>query len=80
MRKRSRRETDLVVELTEGRNRDIRRLFDAAGHEVTRLKREAFGGLTLGDLPAGKWRTVSKAKLRMAFPGAPTSRMPAGPG
>jgi 23S rRNA pseudouridine2605 synthase len=71
IRKRSRRETHLVVELTEGKNREIRRLLAAAGHEVTRLKRVAFGGLELGDLAPGKWREVSRDELRGAFPGAP---------
>jgi 23S rRNA pseudouridine2605 synthase len=68
IRKRSRRETHLIVTLTEGKNREIRRLFETAGHAVTRLKRIAVGGLTLGDLPAGKWRLVSDVELRAAFP------------
>lgn len=71
VRKRSRRETHLVVELTEGKNREIRRMLAAAGHEVTRLKRVSFGGLELGDLPPGRWRRVGEAELRTAFPGAP---------
>lgn len=71
VRKRSGRETHLVLELTEGRNREIRRLLTAAGHEVTRLKRVSFGGLELGDLQPGRWRVVSQEELRAAFPGAP---------
>jgi 23S rRNA pseudouridine2605 synthase len=71
IRKRSGRETHLVVTLIEGRNREIRRLFAAAGHEVTRLKRVSFGGLALGQLEPGKWREVSDEELRAAFPGAP---------
>lgn len=71
VRKRSRRETHLVVELTEGKNREIRRMLAAAGHEVTRLKRVSFGGLELGDLPPGTWRRVGEAELREAFPGVP---------
>jgi 23S rRNA pseudouridine2605 synthase len=63
VRKRSTRETHLIVELTEGRNREIRRLCQAAGHEVTRLKRVAFGGLELGDLPPGKWREVTREEI-----------------
>ncbi|HEX3530388.1 MAG TPA: pseudouridine synthase [Thermoanaerobaculia bacterium] len=69
IRKRSRRETHLILELTEGKNREIRRLLAAVGHEVTRLKRVSFGGLELGDLPPGKWRDVTEQELREAFPG-----------
>jgi 23S rRNA pseudouridine2605 synthase len=69
--KRSTRETHLIVALTEGRNREIRRMMSAAGHEVTRLKRIAFGGLELGDLAPGTWRPVSAHETRLAFPDAP---------
>jgi 23S rRNA pseudouridine2605 synthase len=70
IRKTSRRETHLVVALTEGKNREIRRMMKAAGHEVTRLKRIAFGGIELGDLGPGKWRRISEDEARAAFPGA----------
>jgi 23S rRNA pseudouridine2605 synthase len=69
VRKRSGRETHLLVTLTEGRNREIRRLFAAVGHRVTRLKRVSFGGLALGDLPAGRWRAVTDREMGRAFPG-----------
>jgi 16S rRNA U516 pseudouridylate synthase RsuA-like enzyme len=49
----------------------VRRLLAAVGHEVTRLKRAAFGGLDLGALAPGQWRPVSAGELRAAFPGAP---------
>ena len=71
IRKHSQRETHLVIELTEGKNREIRRMLAAAGHEVTRLKRVSFGGLELGDLEPGRWRAVLEEELRQAFPGAP---------
>jgi 23S rRNA pseudouridine2605 synthase len=71
LRKRSRRESHLWIELDEGKNREVRRLFEAFGHEVTRLKRVAFGGLELGDLEPGQWREVPGEELRAAFPGAP---------
>jgi 23S rRNA pseudouridine2605 synthase len=62
VRQRSGRETHLVVELDEGRNREIRRLFAAVGHEVTRLLRVSFGGVALGTLPAGRWRDLTAAE------------------
>lgn len=73
LRKASRRESHLVVELREGKNRQVRRMFEAAGHEVTRLKRVKFGGLELLALEPGRWREVDRAELRAAFPGAPIS-------
>lgn len=70
IRKASQRETHLVLELIEGRNREIRRLIGAIGYEVTRLRRVQIGGLTLGDLASGQWRVVSKAELQETFPSA----------
>ena len=78
--KRSNRETHLIVELTEGKNREIRRLLDATGHEVTRLLRVAFGGIELGPLKPGEWREVTKQEIAQAFsnpePPGPGSRTP----
>jgi 23S rRNA pseudouridine2605 synthase len=70
VRKSSGRESHLVVELREGKNREIRRLLSAIGHEVTRLKRVSFGPLTLAELPPGVWREVSSEEIRQAFRGA----------
>jgi 23S rRNA pseudouridine2605 synthase len=67
VRKRSKRETHLTVELTTGRNREIRRLCESAGHEVSRLKRIAFGGLVLGALAPGEWRDVTHEEAQAAF-------------
>jgi len=60
VRKRSRRETHLIVELTEGKNREIRRLFDAIGRPVTKLLRIAYGPIDLGTLQPGEWREVTR--------------------
>ena len=67
MRKRSTRETHLIVDLTEGKNREIRRLCKAVGHEVKALKRIAFGGLELASLGPGEWRDVTRQELVRAF-------------
>ena len=49
----------LRVTIHEGRNRQVRRMCDAAGMQVTRLKRIREGNLSLGDLPVGKWRYLT---------------------
>jgi 23S rRNA pseudouridine2605 synthase len=67
IRKASNRETHLIIELTEGRNREIRRLLAAVGHEVTQLRRVQFGRITLGDLAPGAWRRINDAELQRAF-------------
>jgi 23S rRNA pseudouridine2605 synthase len=63
VRKRSHRETHLAVDLTEGKNREIRRLFQAIGHEVTRLRRVSFGPVTLGTLQPGEWRELHRDEV-----------------
>jgi 23S rRNA pseudouridine2605 synthase len=58
--------TRSVVEIVlgEGKNREIRRLFEAAGLKVLRLKRVQIGPIKLGELPAGKWRTLTEPEIK----------------
>jgi 23S rRNA pseudouridine2605 synthase len=71
LRKASARESHLVVELREGRNRQVRRMFEAIGHEVTRLKRVKLGRVELEGLAPGQFRDILRAEISAAFPGAP---------
>ena len=48
-----------LVTIHEGRNRQVRRMCQAAGMTCTRLQRIREGALSLGDLPLGKWRYLS---------------------
>ncbi len=54
----------LEIVLYEGRNREIRKICDALGLEVARLKRVAVGPVKLGMLPQGKYRELTKEELR----------------
>lgn len=47
------------VTIHEGRNRQVRRMCEAAGMTCTRLRRIKEGSLSLGDLPLGKWRHLT---------------------
>ena len=59
IRKASGPETHLLVTLTQGKNREIRNMFDEIGHEVTRLHRVEFGPVSLGKLQPGDWVDVT---------------------
>ena len=50
------------VTLTEGRNRQIRRMFEEIGHHVEKIKRVRYGPLSL-DVPPGEFRRLSEAEL-----------------
>ena len=51
------------ITIHEGRNRQVRRMCEAAGMTVTRLKRVREGNLSLGDLPLGKWRYLTAEEV-----------------
>ncbi len=52
--------TDLLITIHEGRNRQVRKMIDAIGHQVVHLKRVQFGPMILGDLPSGMWRKLTE--------------------
>ena len=56
--------TLLKVVLMEGRNRQIRRVADLLGHPVLDLQRVAIAGLSLGSLPEGRWRRLSRGEWK----------------
>lgn len=52
-----------LVTIHEGRNRQVRRMCEAAGMTVTRLRRISEGKLQLGNLPLGKWRYLTEEEV-----------------
>ena len=67
IQKSSGRESHLEVVLIQGKNREIRRLFKAQGHEVTRLRRIQYGPFKLEDLLSGAWREIPMEDVRKAL-------------
>ena len=55
--------SDIVVTIHEGRNRQVRRMFDAVGHKVLLLRRIRFGPLELGSLKRGEWRELDSFEI-----------------
>jgi len=62
--KRDRDRTKLLMELREGRNRQIRRMMLEVGHPVKKLKRVQMGPLKLKGLRAGQWRDLLPDELK----------------
>lgn len=63
LRRSGRRTSRLRVVFTEGRKREVKRYCEALGHPVRRLRRVAFGPVTLGNLAPGQWRELTRAEL-----------------
>lgn len=56
--------TQVLVTIHEGRNRQVRRMFEAVGHQVLQLRRVKFGPLELGDLRRGEWRELRPEEVK----------------
>ena len=56
--------TTVLITIHEGRNRQVRKMIAAVGHQVVSLKRVGFGPIQLGDLPSGCWRRLTEAEIR----------------
>lgn len=54
----------IELELTQGKNHEVRRLFDAIGHPVETLQRQQIGPIKLGQLPAGRWRVLTDSEVK----------------
>lgn len=59
--------SDLEITIHEGRNRQVRRMFDSIGHPVLRLKRIKFGFLNLGKLKPGEYRRLTPREVERLY-------------
>lgn len=53
----------LVISLHEGKNREVRRIFEALEYEITQLERLAFAGITAAGLKRGEWRKLNRQEV-----------------
>ncbi|WHX47411.1 pseudouridine synthase [Paenibacillus woosongensis] len=66
----------ISITIHEGRNRQVRRMFEAIQHPVTKLKRISFGGLYLDNLKRGLYRHLSKEEVEELFKQARSAGKP----
>ena len=80
--------THLEMTITEGRNRQVRRMLEAVDSKVSKLVRTAIGPIRIGDLTIGKWRRLTSDEVRqlggkvvkpVAIPSSNTSAGPQKP-
>lgn len=64
------------ITLTEGRNREVRRLFETLNYFVLKLVRTAFGPLTLAGLEPGEYRTVTPQEIELLLAGTRPQSLP----
>ncbi|PSQ88889.1 MAG: hypothetical protein BRD45_05000, partial [Bacteroidetes bacterium QS_8_64_10] len=61
---RADRRTELFVTLHEGRNRQVRRMMQAVGHEVAALERTRYASLSAEGLERGAWRLLDEDEVK----------------
>ena len=59
--------TSMYISIREGRNRQVRRMIEKFGYKVLMLRREKIGELSLGDLPEGKYRELTKQEVEYLY-------------
>ena len=57
--------TKLEVTIHEGKNRQVRKMFEAVSCTVNKLKRTREAGLNLGHIPLGRWRKLTESEVNM---------------
>lgn len=59
--------TKLTIQISEGRNRQVRKMIEKINHKVMYLKRIAIGNLKMEDVPLGKWKFLSKSDIKKIY-------------
>jgi len=52
------------LELRQGKNHEVRRLFESIGHPIETLQRRQIGSIKLGQLPVGRWRVLTEPEIK----------------
>ncbi len=60
----SKSQSVVELELSEGKNREVRRLFESQNVSVKRLQRTQIGKIKLGELKPGKWRALTETEIK----------------
>lgn len=55
---------EIVIHIHEGKNRQVRRMFESFGYEIGKLHRTHYAGLTLSGLGRGRWRFLEDKEIR----------------
>lgn len=55
------------ITIHEGKNRQVRKMCSAIGHNVITLKRLSIGTIALGNLPEGRWRNLNESELKSLY-------------
>ena len=59
----------MEIELAEGKNRELRRMFEVLGRGVIKLQRVQIGKIKLGELRVGRWRTLTESEIKSLLSG-----------
>ena len=61
---RSQVKTSVQISIHEGKNRQVRKMFEKIGHRVIKLKRISFGNINLGELSEGQWKYLTDDEIK----------------
>ncbi|NLK64812.1 MAG: rRNA pseudouridine synthase [Tissierellia bacterium] len=62
--KQSQNNSYVEISIHEGKNRQVRKMFEAVGHKVVKLKRISFGNIVLGNMKPGEWKYLTDEEVR----------------